>query len=103
MFLLIDRRLLIGVLLVLLKGLFQRAIMESGTSLCQFGRSRKAKQGAFLVGDALGLNTTSTQSLVDDLRKADYLELQNVSISIATNVLMMLIIYSQYLQFIYLY
>lgn len=56
--------------------------MDSGTSLCIFGLSRKAKQAAFAVGVSLGLLTTSTQTLVDGLRKTDYKKLQEISMLI---------------------
>ncbi|KAK4881475.1 hypothetical protein RN001_004794 [Aquatica leii] len=53
-------------------GLFQNAIFESGNSITLWALARNAKSVAFKIGKFLHLNTTTSQSLIDDLRKVDY-------------------------------
>ncbi|XP_031333110.1 putative inactive carboxylesterase 4 isoform X2 [Photinus pyralis] len=59
----------------LTKGLFNRAILQSGTSLCPWGLTRNPKLVAFGIGRMLKLNISSSASLVHDLRRIKYEEL----------------------------
>ncbi|XP_060530356.1 carboxylic ester hydrolase-like [Cylas formicarius] len=61
------------------RGLFHGGIMESGTTLSSLALSRNSKTDAFHVGIRYGLNTTSTRTLVRELRKVDYSVLQQIS------------------------
>lgn len=61
------------------KGLFRGSIAISGSTLCQWSLSRRSRAVAFLTGTILGANTTNSETLVNDLRKIDFRELQRVS------------------------
>ncbi|CAH0559104.1 unnamed protein product [Brassicogethes aeneus] len=50
------------------KGLFQRIILHSGSSLVTWGRSENSKRFILKLGKELNLNTNSTDSLVNSLR-----------------------------------
>lgn len=58
------------------KGLFQKAIMESGTALCLWSVSKIAKQAAFDIADTFRLNTDDTQQMVSEFKDLDANELQ---------------------------
>ncbi|CAH0558978.1 unnamed protein product [Brassicogethes aeneus] len=49
------------------KGLFQRAIMQSGTSLCTWARYFNAKHNAYALATELGIVAYNSQSLLDGL------------------------------------
>uniref|UniRef100_A0AAR5P4C2 Carboxylic ester hydrolase n=1 Tax=Dendroctonus ponderosae TaxID=77166 RepID=A0AAR5P4C2_DENPD len=53
-------------------GLFKGAILQSGSSLCPFAHTTNARVTAFAVGLSLGIETISSQTLVEKLRKIDY-------------------------------
>ncbi|KAK5650357.1 hypothetical protein RI129_001386 [Pyrocoelia pectoralis] len=59
----------------LAKGLFDRAILQSGTSICPWGLTRNPKSVAFGIGEMLSLNTTSSTTLLNELRKIRFEEL----------------------------
>ncbi|XP_049825070.1 juvenile hormone esterase-like [Aethina tumida] len=63
----------------LTKGLFQGAIMESGTSLCSWGLTRDAKETAFMVGKKLNIFTTNSSKLINRLKHVDAKKLQHSS------------------------
>nr|WCC58166.1 carboxylesterase [Pharsalia antennata] len=58
------------------KGLFHRAILHSGTSLCLWGLSRQSRDLSVRVAQNLNLDTSSSQRLVDGLRTVDAVDLQ---------------------------
>ncbi|KAI4459590.1 carboxylesterase [Holotrichia oblita] len=60
--------------------LFKRAIMESGTALCIWSLSKKASEAAFAVGATLGINTTSSVTLVKALKNANAKDLHRAAI-----------------------
>ncbi|XP_076268000.1 esterase FE4-like [Rhynchophorus ferrugineus] len=65
----------------LAKGLFHRAIMQSGTSLNQWSRARSPRESAFALGRILDIRTNDSKVLVDQLRKIDNRTLQTTSTS----------------------
>ncbi|KAK4879861.1 hypothetical protein RN001_008007 [Aquatica leii] len=54
------------------KGLFRAAILESGTTLGSWSIVRNPKSIAIKIGRYLNVNTSTSASLVDGLRKVDY-------------------------------
>lgn len=54
------------------KGLFQQAIMQSGTALSPFALQKNAKSNAEYIGRKLGLAFNSTEVLMNQLRKVDF-------------------------------
>ncbi|XP_066249553.1 carboxylesterase 4A-like [Euwallacea similis] len=65
----------------LAKGLFHRAILQSGTSLNQWAYSQNPRKAAFGVARLLDIHTDQSRELVDHLRKVDYRTLYVVSVS----------------------
>lgn len=63
----------------LTSGLFRGAVTISGSSLCQWSLSRRARGVAFLTGAVLRANVTTSKTLIEDLRKVPYRELHSVS------------------------
>lgn len=61
------------------KNLFQKAISESGSSLCTWALTQNPKKIAFRIGEALGIVTNNTQILVDKLRKLDNEKLNSMA------------------------
>lgn len=59
-----------------LLGLYSSAIMQSGTSLCLWSLTRTAKEFAFALGIRLGIFSTDSHELVEELRKIDYQRLK---------------------------
>lgn len=53
------------------KGLFHRAIAQSGSTLCPWALSKDPARVAFEVGVSSGIITTSTKELVERLRTTD--------------------------------
>uniref|UniRef100_A0A6P7GIH5 Carboxylic ester hydrolase n=1 Tax=Diabrotica virgifera virgifera TaxID=50390 RepID=A0A6P7GIH5_DIAVI len=72
------------------KGLFSGAIMSSGTSLNLFLLSRKAVGLAYQIGTALGVGSSNSSELIENLKTVDGITLQNVSRNLASE------IYGQY-------
>ncbi|XP_019879234.2 juvenile hormone esterase-like [Aethina tumida] len=71
----------------LTRGLFQGAIMESGTSLCSWGLTRDARETAFEVGMLLNVYTTNSTTLINGLKQVDAKKLQNASSTIYSYVI----------------
>ncbi|KAK9888322.1 hypothetical protein WA026_000580 [Henosepilachna vigintioctopunctata] len=70
------------------KGLFHKAIMESGTALCTWSNQRSPRNMAYLVGLANGIiNSRNTYELVERLRG---IPLADFKISIAASTLAMI-------------
>ncbi|GJQ72642.1 hypothetical protein Trydic_g1304 [Trypoxylus dichotomus] len=67
------------VLSPLTKGLFNKAVMESGTALCLWALSRTAKEAAFAVGAKLGILTLSSRRLINELKKVSAQRLQRAA------------------------
>lgn len=59
------------VLSPLSNGLFHSAISQSGTALSPWGLQEEPKLRAFEVAEKMGITTTSTKDLVDQLRKIE--------------------------------
>lgn len=57
--------------------------MESGTSLCLWALNRRARTTAFETGKALGVLTTNSTNLVEQLRSVDAKTLQATSYNIS--------------------
>ncbi|CAH0546942.1 unnamed protein product [Brassicogethes aeneus] len=55
----------------LASGLFHRAIMQSGTSLCLWSLAREARKIAFNIGTILDIVTQNSSKLVEELKKVD--------------------------------
>ncbi|CAH0547347.1 unnamed protein product [Brassicogethes aeneus] len=73
----------------LTKGLFHRAIIQSGSSLCLWSLSRYARKLAFDVGENLNIYTSNSSKLVDELKKVKASDLHSetkliYSLNIAT-------------------
>ncbi|KAJ8984446.1 hypothetical protein NQ317_012510, partial [Molorchus minor] len=66
------------------RGLFNAAIMHSGSSLNLWALNRRAQTTAFSVGASLGISTTNSSSLVEALRKIGYEQLQTTSFITST-------------------
>ncbi|KAJ8984447.1 hypothetical protein NQ317_012511 [Molorchus minor] len=66
------------------KGLFNAAIMQSGTSLNLWALNRRAKETAFYVGNALGIYTDNSSTLIEGLRAVGYETLNSVSDTVST-------------------
>ncbi|CAH0561465.1 unnamed protein product [Brassicogethes aeneus] len=64
------------------EGLFHRAIMQSGSSLCAWALYRNAGEQAKYLGEKLQLNTESSDLLVEDLRALSAVDLQKQSASV---------------------
>ncbi|CAH0559103.1 unnamed protein product [Brassicogethes aeneus] len=62
------------------EGLFHKAIMESGTSLCMWSRARQARKLAFQFGNHLGIRTKQSKVLIQSLRNKTTQELQRTFI-----------------------
>ncbi|KAF7266119.1 hypothetical protein GWI33_020491 [Rhynchophorus ferrugineus] len=54
------------------KGLFHRAIMQSGSSLCIWSLTTTARQIAFAIGSRLGIVTANSKELLAKLREVDH-------------------------------
>lgn len=54
------------------KGLFHQAILQSGVAVAPFALQTKPRENAEEIGDKLGLEFNSTESLIQQLRKVDY-------------------------------
>ncbi|WP_337246725.1 carboxylesterase family protein, partial [Klebsiella pneumoniae] len=52
------------------KGLFKRAIAQSGSAYNSWGYARHPRECAYLLGKRLGCNATNDQELLDFLKKA---------------------------------
>ncbi|CAG9764883.1 unnamed protein product [Ceutorhynchus assimilis] len=65
----------------LARGLFHKAIMQSGTSLNSWAHSQNAKKSVYAMAQLLDINTSNTNELVEHLRKVDYRTLHMVSVS----------------------
>ncbi|XP_055527970.1 juvenile hormone esterase isoform X2 [Wyeomyia smithii] len=63
----------------LAKGLFHRAIAQSGTALNPWAISRTPKERGFLLGQQLGCHTNSTDELLSCLRKASPQKIVNAA------------------------
>ncbi|KAK9730599.1 Carboxylesterase family [Popillia japonica] len=63
------------------------AIMESGTALCIWSLSKKASEAAFAVGATLGINTTSSTDLVRALKNVSAKDLHRAAILIMGTIL----------------
>ncbi|RZC36248.1 COesterase and/or Abhydrolase 3 domain containing protein, partial [Asbolus verrucosus] len=63
------------------RGLFHRAIMESGVSLCSWAFARRVPAVITQIGKDLLLDTSSSRRLVDELKRVDYKLLQAKSAS----------------------
>lgn len=61
------------------EGLFQKAILESGTALCLWSVSTTAKEAAIKVARALRITTNDTQQLVSQLKEVDAITLQRIA------------------------
>ncbi|XP_072397153.1 juvenile hormone esterase-like [Diabrotica undecimpunctata] len=61
------------------KGLFSGAIMNSGVSLCLWALSRTASELAHNTGTILGVGSSNSSELIENLKKVDYVRLQTVS------------------------
>lgn len=53
------------------KGLFHRAIAQSGSTLCPWALQKNPARIAFEIGVSSGIVTTSTKELVERLRQTD--------------------------------
>ncbi|KAF5278663.1 hypothetical protein FQA39_LY00705 [Lamprigera yunnana] len=73
----------------LTKGLYQAAIFESGTSINLWALTRNPKKTAFAAGILLGVNTSTSQSLVDGLRKSDYKTLAQSELIVLEDILLL--------------
>nr|QIK02116.1 carboxylesterase 18 [Holotrichia parallela] len=71
----------------LAKGLFQKAIMQSGTAICPWAFSRTAREAAFKVGARLNIRTQNSRSLVDQLKNVSADSLQSQSLSVLAELL----------------
>lgn len=60
-------------------GLFHRAISSSGSPLCLWAYSRKAKKIAFDIAVAAGIKSKNTKHIVNQLRKLAIEDLKRVS------------------------
>ncbi|KAF7276717.1 hypothetical protein GWI33_009891, partial [Rhynchophorus ferrugineus] len=67
------------------KGLFQRAIIMSGGSLCFWGYQTNSKKIAFDIGVALGIETNDTKHLVKELRRVKSEDLMHAQILVMLN------------------
>ncbi|XP_050515437.1 juvenile hormone esterase-like isoform X3 [Diabrotica virgifera virgifera] len=65
------------------KGLFNGAIMNSGVSLCLWALSRTGNELAHNTGAALGVGSANSTQLIENLKKVDYVSLQNVSATLS--------------------
>ncbi|XP_074042786.1 juvenile hormone esterase [Leptinotarsa decemlineata] len=68
------------------KGLFQRTIMDSGTSLCLWSLARDSRSTAFKIGSTLGIVTNNSTKLITGLKNISYEALQEASSRIYTQV-----------------
>lgn len=69
------------------KGLFHKALLESGSALCIWASQRKSKNIAYLTGLANGIvNPKDTEELVEKLRQKDINELKDSLLSIILSV-----------------
>ncbi|XP_022101724.1 cholinesterase 1-like [Acanthaster planci] len=66
------------------RGLFQHAIMQSGTAFspwaCTDGKRDRLRQQAFDMGEKLGCSAPDSAALVDCLRQQDVMDVLNVSV-----------------------
>ncbi|XP_023309934.1 venom carboxylesterase-6-like [Anoplophora glabripennis] len=58
-------------------GLYNKAILQSGSSLCLWSLNRRAKRIAFQIGSSLGIATDNSSVLLEGLREVDYETLQS--------------------------
>ncbi|RZC33900.1 uncharacterized protein BDFB_011530, partial [Asbolus verrucosus] len=63
------------------QGLFQRAIMQSGVSLSLWGLSRRVPQMVHLVAEALAIDNSTSQRLVEGLKSFNTTYLQSIASS----------------------
>ncbi|XP_049825157.1 juvenile hormone esterase [Aethina tumida] len=66
----------------LTRGLFQGAIMESGSSLCSWGLTRDARATVFALGKRLKIDTTNSTTLINGLKQIGVQGLHNSSSAI---------------------
>ncbi|XP_018579198.1 esterase FE4-like [Anoplophora glabripennis] len=72
----------------LTRDLFRAGIMESGTSLCLWALDRRSRETMFAVGGALNVDTSSSTSLINGLRKINSLQLQDVAFGMSITALL---------------
>ncbi|XP_058804192.1 juvenile hormone esterase-like [Phymastichus coffea] len=65
------------------RGLFKRAIMQSGSALNPFALIYNPKDMAFKLGETLGIKTTDTKELVDKLRELSVQDIVTASQEVA--------------------
>lgn len=58
------------------EGLYNAAIMQSGSSLCLWSLTRTTREIAFAIGARLGIFTADSGELVEELRNVDYQRLK---------------------------
>ncbi|XP_066255175.1 uncharacterized protein [Euwallacea similis] len=68
------------------QGLFNNAIIQSGSSLNLWALTTRARQAAFQVGYNLGIPALLARTLLDRLRDVDAYRLQNTATSVLTQV-----------------
>lgn len=73
-------KIIITVYLVIITGLFKKAIMQSGTALCPWSLSTTAKQAAYKIGENLNINPQDSKELVEKLKNIPAADLQRISI-----------------------
>ncbi|KAK9687531.1 Carboxylesterase family [Popillia japonica] len=64
------------------KGLFHRAIMESGSALCLWALSKTCRQAANMTGYNLGIIADTSKELVRQLKNVAMADLQRASIAV---------------------
>lgn len=57
-------------------GLFHKAILQSGTSLCMWSKARHARRLAFQIGRQLNIDTSNSTHLIESLRAKSSKEIQ---------------------------
>lgn len=55
--------------------------MDSGNSLCPWGLNLRGRKTAFSIGHGLGIYTSNSTDLIEQLRTINYTELQEVATS----------------------
>ncbi|XP_074041267.1 juvenile hormone esterase isoform X2 [Leptinotarsa decemlineata] len=68
------------------RGAYNRAILQSGTSLCLWALHRRAKRTAHDIARFFHVDSWNTSKILEGLRKVDYKTLQQVSIGIASRI-----------------
>lgn len=57
--------------IIIVKGLFHRAIMESGVSLSSWAFSRRGPEMAKIVAKDLGIESNNIESMIKQMKKVD--------------------------------